>query len=146
MTDLSTKTPLDISYDQSEGRLVITTPGGLVVHIEDPREAKAPSSTPDLVITPDEDSLRINARQSLSVNSMGHLNLSGQDGVTINSGGDVTLVADRNIVTAAGETMTLTAADIKADATKTFTGASGEESTLISDGETIVRGAMIRIN
>ena len=146
MTDLSTKTPLDISYDQSEGRLVITTPGGLVVHIEDPREAKAPSKTPDLVITPDEDSLRINARQSLSVNSMGHLNLSGQDGVTINSGGDVTLVADKNVTTAAGETLTLNAADIKADATKTFTGASGEESTLISDGETIVRGAMIRIN
>jgi hypothetical protein len=146
MTDLSTKTPLDISYDQSEGRLVITTPGGLVVHIEDPREAKAPSTTPDLVITPDEDSLRINARQSLSVNSMGHLNLSGQDGVTINSGGDVVLVADKNVTTAAGETMTLNATDIKADATKTFTGASGEESTLISDGETIVRGAMIRIN
>ncbi|EPX79261.1 hypothetical protein [Litoreibacter arenae] len=146
MTDLSTKTPLDISYDQTEGRLVITTPGGLVVHIEDPREAKTPSKTPDVVITPDEDSLRINARQSLSVNSMGHLNLSGQDGVTINSGGDVTVVADRNVTTAAGETLSLNAADIKADATKTFTGTSGEESTLISDGETIVRGAMIRIN
>ncbi|WP_394198106.1 hypothetical protein [Litoreibacter albidus] len=146
MTDQSTKTPLDISYDQSQGRLVITTPGGLVVHIEDPREAKAPSTTPDLVITPDQDSLRINAHQSLSVNSMGHLNLSGQEGVTINSGGDVTIVADKNVTTAAAETLRLNATDIKADATKTFTGGSGEESTLISDGETIVRGAMIRIN
>lgn len=146
MTDLSTKSPLDISYDQTEGRLVITTPGGLVVHIEDPREAKAPSSTPDLVITPDQDSLRINATQSLSVNSMGHLNLSGQEGVTINSGGDVTLVADNNVTAAAGQTLTLNATDISADATKAFTGSGGEESTLISDGETIVRGAMIRIN
>ncbi|MEP3347617.1 MAG: hypothetical protein ABJN34_04540 [Litoreibacter sp.] len=146
MTDLNTKSPLDISYDQSEGRLVITTPGGLVVHIEDPREAKAPSDTPDLVITPDQDSLRINASQSLSLNSMGHLNLSGQEGVTINSGGDVTLVADNNVTAAAAETLTLNATDISADATKTFTGSSSEESTLISDGETIVRGAMIRIN
>jgi hypothetical protein len=146
MTDLSTKSPLDISYDQTEGRLVITTPGGLVVHIEDPREAKAPSSTPDLIITPDQDSLRINATQSLSVNSMGHLNLSGQEGVTINSGGDVALVADNNVTAAAGQTLTLNATDISADATKAFIGSGAEESTLISDGETIVRGAMIRIN
>jgi len=146
MSDLSTKNPLDISYNQSEGRLVITTPGGLVVHIEDQKQAKAPSKTPDLVITPDEDSLRINASQSLSVNSMGHLLLSGQDGVTINSGGDITVVADKNVTTAAGETLSLTATDIKADATKSFTGGSGAKSTLISDGETIVRGAMIRIN
>lgn len=146
MTDLSTKSPLDISYDQTQGRLVITTPGGLVVHVNDPQEAKTPSSTPDLVITPDGDSLRINAAQSLSVNAMGHLNLSGQEGVTISSGGDVTMIADHNLTVAAAESLTLNATDIKADATDTFTGASGTESTLISDGETIVRGAMIRIN
>lgn len=146
MSELDTKSPLDISYDTTKARLVIKTPGGLVVHVEDPTTAKTPSANPDLVITPGDDSLRINATQSLSVNAMGTLNLSGQDGVTITSGGDVTLVADNNLTAGAAQTVAINATDIKADASESFTGSGGAESTLISDGETIVRGTMIRIN
>lgn len=145
MSELDTKNPLDISYDTTNSRLVIKTPGGLVVHVEDPATAKSPSDTPDLVITPGEDALRINASQSLSVNSMGKLDLSGQDGVTISSGADVTVVADNDMRLAATETLNIKATDITSEADKTLSGTSGSKSTLTSDGDTVVDGDMIYI-
>lgn len=145
MSDLNTKSPLDIRYDTTHARLVIKTPGGLVVHVEDPTTAKAPSDTPDLVITPGEDSLRINASQSLSVNAMGTLDLSGQEGVTISSGADVAVVADNNMRLAATETLDVKATDIKSEAHNTLTATSGTKSTLTSDGDTAVDGNMIYI-
>ncbi|PTX55605.1 hypothetical protein C8N43_0244 [Litoreibacter ponti] len=145
MSKTHSKDPLDISYDAEAQRLVITTPGGLVVHVQDPRSPKQASATPDLVITPEGDSLRLNAAQNLSVNSMGTLDLSGQEGVTITSGADVTLVADNNVTVAATETLDLKASDIAADAKQTVTAKSGTKSTLTSDGDTAVDGDMIYI-
>lgn len=145
MSELDNKSPLDISYDTTTSRLVIKTPGGLVVHVADPSTAKTPSASPDLVITPGEDSLRLNATQSLQVNSMGKLDLSGQEGVTITSGADVVVVADNNVTVAATETMDLQAADIAADAKQSFTGKSGAKSSLLSDGDTVVDGTMVYI-
>lgn len=145
MSDLNDKSPLDISYDTTTSRLVIKTPGGLVVHVVDPSTAKTPSASPDLVITPGEDSLQLNATQSLRVNSMGKLDLSGQEGVTITSGADVVVVADNNVTLAATETMDLQATDIAVDAKQSLVGKSGTKSSLVSDGDTVVDGDMIYI-
>ena len=145
MSDLTTQSPLDISYDTATARLVIKTPGGLVVHVADHSPAKTPSASPDLVITPGADSLTLNATQSLQVNSMGKLDLSGQEGVTITSGADVVVVADNNVTLAATEGLDLKANDVAVDAAHSLTGKSGAKSSLTSDGDTVVDGDMIYI-
>jgi len=145
MSDLNTQSPLDISYDTTTARLVIKTPGGLVVHVVDPSTAKTPAAGPDLVITPGADSLTLNATQSLQVNSMGTLDLSGQEGVTITSGADLVVVADNNVTVAATEGLDLKANDVAVDAQNALTGRSGAKSSLTSDGDTVVDGDMIYI-
>lgn len=146
MPDISAKSPLDISYDAAAGRLVIRTPGGLVVHVHDPREAKQAGDTPDLVISPTGDALHLNATRSLSVNSMGHLSLSGQDGVTINSGRDVALVADNNVTAAAAATLSLTAGDITAQAQAGFKVNAGTTAEMTSDVETSLKAPLVSLN
>lgn len=126
-----TKNDLKIQFDEGEKEIMISTPGGNEITLNDENSE---------ITIKDSSNNQIKASSSgIDLKSSGKLNIDASDGISISSGGNITVDAKINNLSLKGN-------NISSNATSKFAVDAVSAMNLSSSGIAEIKGSIIKIN
>lgn len=126
-----TKNDLKIQFDEGEKEIMISTPGGNEITLNDENSE---------ITIKDSSNNQIKASSSgIDLRSSGKLNIDASDGISISSGGNITVDAKINNLSLKGN-------NISSNATSKFAVDAVSAMNLSSSGIAEIKGSIIKIN
>ena len=126
-----TKNDLKIQFDEDQKEIMISTPGGNEITLNDENSE---------ITIKDSNNNQIKASSSgIDLKSSGKLNIEASDGISISSGGNITVDAKLNNLSLKGN-------NISSNATSKFAVDAVSAMNLSSSGIAEIKGSIIKIN
>lgn len=127
---VTTRSKLEVAFDEKNRIITITTPGGHDIKLDDDGK--------NISITDSNGNSAVLSSSGIKIDSVGNIDLSAKGNITVSAGGDLSLRAAAN-ATMSGLQVTHSA-DLK------FSASGNAVAELISAGQVTVRGALVTIN